>query len=261
MDQVTGPVAEAVRGPSAQQAFELQTFGFTVLESVVPAAHAAALSEAAARADRAAGTDYTHQHAYARHVMNLPALDRAFLALVDHPLVLAVVEHVLGPDVILGSMNARIVRPGDPDQPLHSDIPAAFRKAGAPVMVNAVWMLDGFTPQNGGTRVVPGSHLFPDAEPPPGADVPYAVVPTGPPGSVLVFNGQCWHGGGANRAGRERRAVFAHYRVGHWMRFQCDPHEGFPAEWWPDLTDRQRALLRMQQGVGQPNAADYSRRR
>ncbi len=247
-------------GSSIQHRFELETFGFTVLESVVPLDRAAALVEAADRVDAEVGTDYTHQEAYARHVMNLPALDQAFLALVDEPTVLAVIEDLLGPDLILGSMNARIVRPGDPVQPLHSDIPRPLRKLGPPVMVNAVWMLDGFTADNGATRIVPGSHLAPEAEPPDGVSVPHVVAPTGPAGSVLVFNGQCWHGGGANRSDRIRRAVFAHYRVSPWMRFQCDPHEGFPVEWWSGLSDRQRALLRMQDGVGQPNAADYHRR-
>jgi len=39
------------------------------------------------------------------------------------------------------------------------------------------------------------------------------VQAVGPIGSVLVFNGQCWHGGGANKSDGVRRAIFAHYRV------------------------------------------------
>jgi hypothetical protein len=127
-----------------QRQFEVDTYGFTVLESVIDAAHARELADAVSAADASIGTDYVHQEAYARHVMNLLACDERFLALVDHPVVLDAVETVLGPDVILGSLNARIVRPGDPDQPFHSDIPGQFRKPGAPIMVQAVWMLDGF---------------------------------------------------------------------------------------------------------------------
>ena len=76
---------------------------------------------------------------------------------------------------------------------------------------------------------------------------------------MLVFNGQCWHGGGANRSDTIRRAVFAHYRVAPWMRFQCDPHDGFSQDAWERCNPRQRALLRMEQGLGQPNSADYTR--
>jgi len=245
--------------PSAQARFELDAYGYTVLERVVDDDTAAALAASLSAADDAIGTDYVHQDAYARHVMNLLSWDERFVALIDDPVVLGTVEAILGPAVILGSINARIVRPGDPDQPFHSDIPPQLRKPGAPVMVQAVWMLDGFTPDNGATRIVPGSHRAPEAEPPPGVVVPHWVTPTGPAGSVLVFNGQCWHGGGANHGDAIRRALFAHYRVSPWMRFQCDPHDGFTDDVWARLNPRQRSLLRMEQGVGQPNSADYAR--
>ena len=242
-----------------QRTFEVETYGYTVLESVIDEADAGELAAAVSIADERIGTDYVHQEAYARHVMNLLACDPRFVGLVDHPIVLDAVESVLGPDVILGSLNARIVRPGDPDQPFHSDIPAQFRKPGAPIMVQAVWMLDGFTSENGATRIVPGSHRSDAVEPPRGVEVSHWVAPTGPAGSVLLFNGQCWHGGGSNRSDAIRRAVFAHYRVGPWMRFQCDPHVGFPESVWETTNERQRALLRMERGVGQPNAADHYR--
>jgi ectoine hydroxylase-related dioxygenase (phytanoyl-CoA dioxygenase family) len=243
----------------SQRAFEVETYGFTVLESVIDGAHARELADAVSVADARIGTDYVHQEAYARHVMNVLACDERFLALVDHPQVLDAVESLLGPEVILGSLNARILRPGDPDQPFHSDIPAQFRKPGAPIMVQAVWMLDGFTADNGATRIVPGSHRAEAVEPPSDVEVSHWVAPTGPAGSVLLFNGQCWHGGGANHSAVIRRALFAHYRVGPWMRFQCDPHVGFPESVWASMNDRQRQLLRMERGVGQPNAADFYR--
>jgi hypothetical protein len=41
------------------------------------------------------------------------------------------------------------------------------------------------------------------------------------------------------------------------MRFQCDPHRGFPPEWLDRLTERQKALLRMHRGVGYPTSSDY----
>jgi len=241
-----------------QARFELEVFGFAVLPAVVSATTVAALGEALDAADAAVGTDYTYDGAYARHVANLPARDDAFLELVDHPAVLPVVEAVLGPDLVLGSMNARIVRPGDPAQGFHADIPTVHRRlVGPPIMLQAVWMLDPFTAENGATRLVPGSHRAASSAPPAGAVVPHVVAPTGPAGSVLLFDGQCWHGGGANRSDTRRRAVFAHYRVGPWMRFQTDPTTDFPAERWARVTERQRELLRMVHGVDQRNAADY----
>jgi ectoine hydroxylase-related dioxygenase (phytanoyl-CoA dioxygenase family) len=250
----TAPLPKA---DEARHVLEFDLYGFTVLEGAITETRSAELAAVLARADRDAGTEYTHQEAYARHVKSVFVHDPVFLELIDNPTVLRFVEEALGPDVILGSLNARIVRPGDPVQPLHSDVPPALRKQGKPVMLNAVWMLDAFTSDNGATRVVPGSHRHSDPEPPPAVELPYIVAPTAPAGSVLVFNGQCWHGGGANTSPSVRHALFAHYRVGSWMRFQIDPHEGFPADAWGNMTARQRQLLRMEQGVGQRRASDY----
>lgn len=252
-------VSEDARPAAIDQAcFELDLFGFTVLPSVLNAAEIAGIGALLDAADAASGIDYVYDEAFARLVACVPAIDDAFLPLVDHPSVLPVLEAILGQDIVLGSMNARIVRPGDPRQRLHSDIPAVHRHIiGAPVMLQAVWMIDAFTTDNGATHLVPGSHRAPSAYPPENRTIPHVAVPTGPAGSVLIFNGQCWHGGGANRSRARRRAIFGHYRVGPWMRFQTDPSLDFPVERWDHMNRRQRELLRMVHGINQKNAADY----
>lgn len=245
-------------GALAQACFEMEVFGFTVLPSVLTLAEATRFAELLDAADEEVGSEYVHDGAFSRHIANMPARADEFLALVDNPIVLEVVESVLGSDIVLGSMNARIVRPGDPQQGFHSDIPKVHRRlVGPPIMLQAVWMIDGFTADNGATRVVPGSHRAASSSPPPSRSIPHVAVPTGPPGSVLVFDGQCWHGGGSNRSPHRRRAVFAHYRVAPWMRFQTDPTIDFPVDRWERMSTRQRELLRMVLGVDQRNAADY----
>ena len=95
-------------------------------------------------------------------------------------------------------------------------------------MMNTVWMLDDFSAENGGTRVVPGSHKSGLEAPPEGFCVRHVHQSHAPAGSVLVFNGQCWHGGGANRSQRLRHALFGHYRK-ELMRFPGRPARGVPA--------------------------------
>ncbi|GMV81428.1 MAG: hypothetical protein AMXMBFR7_26120 [Planctomycetota bacterium] len=233
-----------------QHAFELDLHGFTVIENVLNAAEVSELRVCTRRLAEEVGTEATFGGP-ARHVANLVARDRSYWPLIDHTRVLPVVEAVLGPQLILGSLNSRIVRPGDREQALHSDIPAEFRKAGRPIMANTVWLLDDFTLANGATRVVPGSHLSPIESPPADREILFVHQAVARAGSVLVFNGQLWHGGGANRTDRERVGLFGHYRIGAggWMDFQNDPHEGFPAEAWSTLNPRQKALLRMTGGV------------
>lgn len=241
-----------------QAVFELDLYGFTVVPSVLSAEETARVAAILDDADAKIGIDYVYDEAYARLVPCVPALADECLALIDHPGVLPVVERVLGSDIVLGSMNSRIVRPGDPSQGLHSDIPAVHRRViGAPVMLQVVWMIDGFTEENGATHLVPGSHRHPEAYPPQGLAVPHAIQPTGPSGSVMIFNGQCWHGGGANGSQQRRRAIFGHYRVGPWMRFQTDPALYLGEDHWRKMTPRQRELVRMEHGPQQKNAADY----
>ncbi len=233
---------------------EIEIYGFTVVEKVLAADEVAAMKEALIRCEREVGTDHTHRGT-ARHVSNLPTLDPVFFKAIDHPQILLLLEPFPGASLILGSLNSRIVRPGDPDQKFHSDISGDMLNMDAPVMMNTVWMLDDFSPANGATRVVPGSHKSGLDEPPEGLDVKHIVQAEAPVGSVLVFNGQCWHAGGANRSDHNRHALFGHYRK-RMLVFQCDPHDGFPPEWFDLLTPRQKDLLRMRNGPGSTHAAD-----
>lgn len=127
-------------------------------------------------------------------------------------------------------------------------------------VMNAVWSLHDFTVENGGTRLVPGSHQSHLQEPPAGFDVNYEIQPEVGAGSVIVINGQTWHGGGANGTNTPRAAMFGHYRFGQWMRFQCDPHHEFREEWSGLLNDRQRQLLRMTNGLTDRHGADFYER-
>ena len=101
---------------------EIELYGFTLLESVLDSDTAAAMRQALIRCEQEHGTEHTHRGS-ARHVANLPVMDRIFHQCIDHPRVLPILEHFLEPSLILGSLNSRIVRPGDGFQDLHSDIP------------------------------------------------------------------------------------------------------------------------------------------
>ena len=125
----------------------------------------------------------------------------------------------------------------------------------SPVIINTVWTLVGFNPTIGGTRIVPGSHKSGHGGLSKGFEVWNEFQLSCKAGDVLLFNGQCWHAGGANQTEGNRYAVFAHYRKSM-LTFQLDPHDEFPSEWYDQLNPRQRELLRMQKGVGALHTAD-----
>jgi len=161
-----------------------------------------------------AGAEFK-QEPHSRRLANLVDKGEVFERVIDTPRILECMEHVLGPDFKLSSLN---VRSADPDnnwsQPLHADSGAVADERGYWVC-NSVWMLDDFTERNGAIRMVPGSHRWGMA-PDQGLSDLYAAHPqeillTGPAGTVVVMNAHMWHGGTANRTEAHRRAMHVYY--------------------------------------------------
>lgn len=152
-----------------------------------------------------------------RRLANLANKGAEFRRLLVHPAVLEAVRTVLGPRVRINMLNARDALPhGTAVQPLHTDADhGAKADAQGYLVCTAIWMLDPFTRENGATRLVPGTHRDTTLPKEVLADVyashPAEVVVTGQPGDVFIFNGHCWHAGGANHTDGPRRAVLAHY--------------------------------------------------
>ena len=244
-----------------QKLNELRIFGFTVIEDVLSESEVTTLRDFVVETENRIGVESLHRGT-ARHLANLVALDPMFFQTIDHSRVMPLVEGIMGEHIILGSLNARIVRPGDGKQGLHSDVPLPLHRYGfdAPVMMNTIWPLHDYTLENGATCVVPGTHQSHLSEPPAGFDTCYEVQVEAKAGSVIVINGQTWHGGGENRSNDVRAAMFGHYRYAEWLRFQCDPHDQFDPAWLELLTDRQKQLMRMTHGVNSRHGADFYER-
>jgi hypothetical protein len=161
-----------------------------------------------------AGSEF-RQEANAHRLANLVDKGEAFRRAIVLPDLLDGVRQVLGPDIKLSSLNARSADPGsDAGQPLHVDMGAIPDERGYWVC-NTVWLLDDFTPDNGATRMIPGSHTWgtrpQDVLAKPMAPHPDEVLLTGTAGSVAVMNAHLWHGGTANRSSRPRLAMHAFY--------------------------------------------------
>jgi len=168
-----------------------------------------------------------------RRLFNLLARDPVFARVPVHDGVLSVVERVLDPECLLSSLTAVEMGPGETAQPLHADdgtLP--LPKPHAPLTCTAIWALSDFTEQNGGTRVVQGSHR---TRSPRRGDAPESIATVMPAGSVLVYHGSLWHGGGANTSNARRLAIICNYCAGYLRQEECQllalPREqvaGFP---------------------------------
>ena len=136
---------------------------------------------------------------------------------VEHARVLSVVDAFLQPGYLLSAALAIKLHPEETEQPFHiddgGDTPL-LRRPRAMVGVSTIWALDDFTEDNGATQVIPDSHLWSEDEQP---QCDKAVTITMLAGSVLVFAGNLFHRGGANRSKAARRALTVQYCM-PWLR-------------------------------------------
>src|SRR5579883_3207642 len=145
-----------------------------------------------------------------------------------HEAVLPVVEGVLDPGCLVSSLSSIAIDPGEVAQPIHSDdqlIP--LPKPHPPIICNTMWAITDFTEENGATRLCPGTHTS-DHSPNPLEH--YDSIPAEmSKGSVLVWVGSLWHGGGANRTTERRVGIAMNYCAG-FIRQQENQQLGLPLE-------------------------------
>lgn len=177
---------------------------------------------------------------------------KVFRDLMLHPIVGALIGHLLGADFLVSSFTANVAYPGGEPMALHTDQGYVGFWTPVPAAANIAWMLDDFSDVNGGTRLVPASHLN-QLTPSPlytsssvYAPKQLANMPTladtiaaeGSAGSILCFDARLWHGTGANRTNLPRHALFSYF---------CRPflrqQENFTLGFDPELIRTERPAL------------------
>ena len=174
-------------------------------------------------------------------IYNLLALSAPWQEVPVHEHVLPIIEGVLDQGCLISSLSSIRIQPGETPQPIHADdqlMPLA--KPHAPTVCNSMWALTDFTDANGATRILPGTHLA-DHSPNYGED--YVSLPAEMPrGSVLIWHGSLWHGGGGNSTREDRIGVAMNYCAG-WVRQQENQQLGIPVEIARTFSPRLRELV------------------
>ena len=175
--------------------------------------------------------------AFTKQVPGVPGISTTFaVEVMCHPLLLALADAVLNPSCARFQLNlGQILErgPGSEDQWLHRDegVWVDVPKPSPELQLAAVIALVDFTRENGATRLVPGSHRWPDraatmAEQisPTLEQIAYAEMPVG---SAVIYTGGVIHGGGANTSDVPRRAVHLSYCLG-WLRTEENNYLSIP---------------------------------
>ena len=194
---------------------EIKLVGYTILPNVLTSQE---LDEARVKMERiyqvqvaeiggrqhleAIGDTYT--------AMCLLAYDEFFLTLAIKPAVLGIVEQVLGDYYTLMLQNGIINVPelGD-DQTAgywHRDLGYQHFTSSRPLGITALYCIDDFNVESGGTLVLPASHKA-EAFPSQQFVGEHERSITAPAGSVVVFDSMLYHRGGHNRSRNVRRGV------------------------------------------------------
>ncbi|MDG2304812.1 MAG: phytanoyl-CoA dioxygenase family protein [Candidatus Binatia bacterium] len=218
--------------------------GYTVLEGVLEPELVDALSTDLARLEtelkvRPANNEFEGKKTL--RLYNLLTHGKLWEQVPVHDAMLPLVEKILDHGCLVSTLSSIGIDPGETEQPIHADdqlIPLA--KPHVATVCNTMWALTDFTEANGATRVIPGSHLR-DSSPDFGQ--PYDSVPAEMPrGSVLVWHGSLWHGGGANRTDERRVGIAMNYCAG-FIRQQENQQLGIPREIAQGFSPRLRELV------------------
>ena len=135
-------------------------------------------------------------------------LDPTIHAICRRPRLLEAVGELIQERFFIAQVEGREPLPNGGYQKLHRDL-AAQRPGDTAI---AIAFFDDFGPENGATRIVPGSHRS-ASDPPPWNfdDESRSLQLTGSAGDILVFDADLVHAASLNRTGARRRSILIGY--------------------------------------------------
>ena len=228
----------------AEHVRSIEDKGYSILENAIEPDFIEALREELLRLERALDVEAgknPFEGSRTWRIYNLLVYGELFQRIPVHPRVLPIVEGVLDSGCLISSLSSIAIGPDEIPQPLHADdqlIP--LPKPHAPLVCNTMWALTDFSDENGATRLIPGSHKA-DCSPNP-FETHDTIPAEMPAGSVMVYHGSLWHGGGANRTSERRIGVAMNYCAGY-VRQQENQQLGIPREIAKSFSPRLRELV------------------
>jgi ectoine hydroxylase-related dioxygenase (phytanoyl-CoA dioxygenase family) len=237
-----GPAIDSAR--LAAHLAEIAQDGFTIVEDAIEPGLCDALAADLLRIERQhgivpAGNDF--EGARTVRIYNLLTHGALYEQVPVHENVLPVVEGVLDRGCLVSSLSSIAIDPGEKAQPIHADdVLMPIPRPHLALVCNSMWALTDFTEANGATRVVRGSHEWDHG---PVYRQHYESEPARMRrGSVLIWHGSLWHGGGANTTGERRLGLAMNYCAG-FIRQQENQQLGIPREIARRFSPRLRELV------------------
>jgi ectoine hydroxylase-related dioxygenase (phytanoyl-CoA dioxygenase family) len=222
----------------------VETEGWAVAENVIPHDLCDAIYEDLLRLERDLGivpADNLFEGTETTRIYNLLVHGELYGRIPIHPNVLPIAEQVLDPGLLISSLSSIAIGPGETPQPIHSDDQIiGMPKPHPAIICNTMWAITDFTEANGATRICPGTHLA-DHSPNP-LEHYDSIAAEMTKGSVLVWVGSLWHGGGENKTDARRVGIAMNYCAG-FIRQQENQQLGIPRDLVMTFPPRLRELI------------------
>ena len=238
--QLKGLSHHREREVAAEHIEALAEFGYTVVEGLLSQEK---IRQVATEMDRIhlstpkGRTDF--EGLKTKRIYNPLNKTRCIDALCTDARILAIIEGYLEDQIQLSSVTGITILPGETAQTLHRDDSVyPLPRPRPPLMVGTLWAIDAYNQSNGATRLIPKSQNNPDHREPPHSSVTIKMTA----GSVLLFDGGLWHGGGANESHSPRRAFSLSY-CRAWLRQQENAYLSIPLETVRTLSRPLQCLL------------------
>ena len=172
-------------------------------------------------------------------------------SLITNPTIIDTLDLVLGDHASTFQIDLTqlvTIGPGEPAQMIHRDQWSFDRyqfPRGFEAEVATMWAVTDFTEAMGATRMVVGSHLWEDD--PDDVDPALSCPAVMTKGSVLLYTGSIFHGGGANTTNTSRIGMNVGYSLG-WLRQEENQYLACPPEIARTLPEGLLRLMGYQRG-------------
>ncbi len=267
-----GPLYREIRKLGLEQNIaELDAFGFTILEpgKAAPVAWVEGLRDKVLEvAERRTGVKHdlvtgAHGHLDVQPPFNhqyilyyLLLEDPVFQQAICNPYLLALQTYMLGFDCRISSCTSFVKWRDEegygPTLGLHADTPVMH-----PLPVgkdthtgNSAFLLTDYTLDNGALAMVPGSHRY-ARQPRAGEGADAAILIEAPMGSLVVWNGNMWHGAFPRKTDGLRLVLTMYFN-----RSYLYPQEDYRHNVTREILDANPKRLAVLLGVSNPNMWD-----
>jgi hypothetical protein len=172
-------------------------------------------------------------------------------SLITHPTIIDTLDLVLGDHASTFQIDLTqlvTIGPGEPAQMIHRDQWSFDRfqfPRGFEAEVATMWAVTDFTEESGATRMVVGSHRWEND--PDDVDPALSCPAVMAKGSVLLYTGSIFHGGGANTTKASRIGMNVGYSLG-WLRQEENQYLACPPEIARTLPEGLLRLMGYQRG-------------